>query len=39
MNTNGSNQSTAKTQAALAACQKLLPATGAGTQTTPATSG
>ena len=39
VNTSASNQSPAKTQAALSACQKLLPATGAGTQTTPATSG
>jgi hypothetical protein len=39
VNTNGSNQSPTKTKAALAACQKLLPATGAGTQTTPTTSG
>ena len=39
VNTNASNQSPAKTQAALSACQKLLPATGAGTQTTPEDSG
>ena len=39
VNTSASNQSPAKTRAALSACQKLLPATGAGTQTTPAAAG